>query len=288
MTHRRQVVLCAALLWVVVCERSLSQATDPADSVTFNREIAPIVFQNCVVCHHPGGAGPFPLLTYQDVKTHARQIAFVTRTRFMPPWLPAPGDFKFLDERGLTTEQIALIQKWVEQGALQGNAADLPPAPSYTEGWPLGPPDLILKATKPYLLPASGSDRYWNFVLPVPITKTRWLKAVDIHPGQKRLVHHANMLVDRNGSARHMEKELGAGFAGMELSIESETFDPDSHFLFWKPGSMPYAEREGMALRLDPGTDLVLNVHMQTSGKEEQIEPSVGLYFTDAPATRSL
>jgi len=92
-------------------------------------------------------------------------------------------------------------------------------------------------------------------------------------------------LVDREQTARHQEKEPGAGFAGMELTIESEVFDPDSHFLFWKPGSVPYVEPDGMALRLDKNTDLILNTHLQPSGKPESIQPTLGLYFTDKPAT---
>jgi len=178
------------------------------------------------------------------------------------------------------------VQKWVEQGAKEGEVRDRPPPPAFTSGWQLGEPDLVLRADKPYMLPASGDDRYWNFVLPVPIDKTRWVKAVEIRPADKRLVHHANMLVDRTRSARSMESEPGAGFGGMEISLESEAFDPDSHFLFWKPGSVPYVEPDGLALRIDPGTDFVLNLHLQPSGKAEPIQPSVGLYFTDTPATR--
>jgi tetratricopeptide (TPR) repeat protein len=262
-----------------------SSSSSAKEKVTFNRDIAPIIFQNCSTCHRPGEAGPFPLLTYDDVKSHARQIAFVTRTGFMPPWLPAPGEFKFAEERRLTAHQISLIQRWVEQGAARGNAADLPPSPRFTEGWPLGPPEIILKAEKPFVLPAGGSDRYWNFVLRLPINETRWLKAIDIRPGDKRLVHHANVLVDRDGAALRMEKVPGAGFGGMEINLESETFDPDSHFLFWKPGSVPYTEPDGMALRLDAGNILLLNLHLQPSGKEELIEPRIGLYFTDQPAS---
>ena len=99
---------------------------------------------------------------------------------------------------------------------LQGKPSDLPPKPRFVEGWQLGQPDLILKAEKPYMLPASGRDQYWNFILPVPIYETRWVRAVEIHPGDKRLVHHANVLVDRYETARRMEKERGAGFGGME------------------------------------------------------------------------
>jgi tetratricopeptide (TPR) repeat protein/mono/diheme cytochrome c family protein len=261
-------------------------AAGAADSpVTFNRDIAPIVFHYCASCHRPGEAGPFPLLTYDDVKKHGNQIAAVTTTRFMPPWLPEPQALKFADERRLSNEQIALIRKWVEQGMPQGNPADLPPKPQFEKGWQLGKPDLIVRAAKPFQLPASGIDTYWNFILPIPITESRWVKAVEIRPGDKRLVHHANILVDRLELSRKMETHPGAGFGGMEIRIESELFDPDSHFLFWKPGTVPYVEPDGMALRLDKGTDLVLNTHLQPSGKPETIEPSIGIYFTDKPAT---
>ncbi len=261
-----------------------SESGSTGQHVTFDRDIAPIMFHNCADCHHAGGAGPFSLLTYQDVKEHARQIAVVTRTRFMPPWLPEPGKLKFADELRLSDQEIATIQEWVQEGAVEGAASDLPARPEFVGGWELGKPDLVLTARKPFILPASGSDQYWNFILPVPISQTRWLKSIEIKPGQKRLIHHANILVDRTQASRAREKTPGAGFGGMEIRLESETFDPDSHFLFWKPGTIPYVEPDGMALRLDKGTDLILNMHMQPSGKSEVILPSVGLYFTDRPA----
>jgi Tfp pilus assembly protein PilF len=252
---------------------------------TFNRDIAPIAFRNCAPCHHSGEAGPFALLTYADVKSHARQIALVTSKRIMPPWLPEPGELKFADELRLSDEEIATIQTWVDQGEIEGNPGDLPPQPTFASGWQLGKPDVIARATKPYQLPANGSDSYWNFVFRTPVHRAQWLRAIEIRPGDKRLVHHANVLVDREESGRRLEKEPGAGFSGMELTIESEAFDPDGHFLFWKPGSPPYVEPDGMALHLDKGTDLVLNTHFQPSGKSELIQPTLGLYFTDKPAT---
>lgn len=259
-------------------------ATDP--QVTFNRDIAPILFHSCAMCHRPGESGPFPLLTYKDAKSHARQIAAVTQSRFMPPWLPDPGDYKFADDMRLSDTEVALIARWVEQGAVEGVPAELPKKPEFVEGWQMGRPDLIVKAEKPFLLPASGNDQYWNFIFRTPVKKTMWLKGMEVRPGDKRVVHHANVLVDRMQSARAQESAPGAGFGGMEIKIESEAFDPDSHFLFWKPGTLPYSEPEGMALRLDAGTDLVLNIHLQPSGKPEWIQPSLGLYFTDHPATR--
>src|SRR6267378_1503846 len=255
-----------------------------AQQATFNRDIAPIVFRYCAPCHRPGEAGPFPLLTYADAKAHARQIAVVVSKRFMPPWLPEPQEFGFADELRLSEEQIALIQKWVEQGAVEGVPTDLPPAPQFVPGWQLGRPDEILEAEKPYTLPASGSDIYWNFIFRTPVDRTRWLKAIEIRPGDKPVVHHANILVDRNQSARRLEPEPRGGFPGMELKIESETFDPDSHFLFWKPGTVPRPEPKGIPLRLDKDTDLVLNMHLQPSGKPEKVQPNLGLYFTEQPA----
>ena len=280
-----------ALALAAVAARQAESArkvrSGPADSntqVTFNRDIAAIIFHNCSQCHHPGEAGPFSLLTYADVKSHGRQIAFVTQKRIMPPWLPDPGDTNFTDELRLSDEQILMIQRWVDQGEMEGNPGDLPPKPTYAAGWQLGKPDVIVRAEKPYMLPASGSDSYWNFVFRTPVHQSKWLKAIEIRPGDKRLVHHANVLVDREESGRRLENEPGAGFGGMELIIESEAFDPDSHFLFWKPGSPPYVEPDGMALRLDKTTDLILNTHLQPSGKAELIQPTLGLYFTDKPA----
>jgi len=281
-----------ALAGVVVplLARPTGSARSPAQNtpaqVTFDRDIAPIIFHSCAACHRPGEAAPFSLLTYSDVKRHARQIADVTESRAMPPWLPEPQPLKFADEQRLSKAEIDRVAKWVEQGAVEGDPKDLPPTPTFVEGWRLGKPDLILTATKPFTLPPSGTDTYWNFIFPLPIERTRWVKAIEIRPGDKRYVHHANILVDRAEEARQRETEPGAGFGGMEIRSESQVFDPDSHLLFWKPGTIPAPEPEGMALRLDTGTDLILNTHLQPSGKPEVIQPSIGLYFTDKPATK--
>ncbi len=274
-------LLCAGV-WLAFFAGSTATLT--ASPVTFNRDIAPILYDNCASCHHPGESAPFSLLTYQDAKAHARQIVAVTKSRFMPPWLPEPGDFHFADERRLTAEQIRTLAQWVADGVPEGDPRERRATPHFDNGWQLGPPDLVLKAKRPYSLPPSGSDTYWNFILPVPVEGERWVKAIEIRPGDKRLVHHANIMLDRLESARAMEKVPGAGFAGMELRVESEAFDPDSHFLFWKPGSVPKFQPDDMALRISKGTDLLLNMHLQPSGKPESIQPSIGLYFTDRPA----
>ena len=261
-------------------------------SVTFTHDIAPILRQNCVSCHRPGESGPFPLLGYDDAKKHARQIATVTTSRFMPPWLPEPGHGDFEGERRLTDVQIKTIADWVHAGAPEGAGAPemersetpaLAPAPA---DWQLGPPDLVLNAAQPFSLPAEGPDVFWNFVFRLDLTAPRYIRAVEIRAGGKRLVHHANLIVDRMNSARRLEPKPGAGFAGMDLNIQYSVFDPPGHFVFWKPGSSPYIEPDGFAWRLQPGNDLVLNAHLQPSGKPEIVQPSIGLYFTDKAPTQ--
>jgi len=292
-SYTRFAFFCSALSVAALCasERLRTHAAPKASSVevrgiTFNRDIAPVVFRTCAPCHHPGEAGPFSLLTYGDVKSHARQIRDVTQKRIMPPWLPEPGEWKFTDDLHLTPEEIALFQKWVEAGMPEGVPATLPPVPHFNPGWHLGEPDLILHTDSSLEVPASGSDVYWNFIFRLPLEKTRWVKAIEIRPGERRLVHHANLIVDRSQSSRRQEKSPGSGFPGMELQIESEAFDPDGHFLFWKPGTIPEPEPQGMALRLDPGNDLVLNAHLQPSGKAEKIRPAIGIYFSAEAATK--
>src|ERR1041385_240237 len=214
-----------------------------ATLVTFNQQIAPIVYQNCSPCHRPGESAPFSLLTYDDVKRHAAQIAAVTKRRFMPPWLPEPGHGEFAEDRGRTDSEFQSIQDWVKQGARPG-VGRAPQPPKFSDEWQLGTPDLILRASQPYQLGAEGSEIFWNFILPVPITTTRWVKAIEVRPGNARVFHHANVVLDRSRSSRRQERIPGAGFPGMDLNIEEETFDPDGHFLSWKPGSEPVVEPE--------------------------------------------
>jgi Flp pilus assembly protein TadD len=266
-----------------VCCLTFILSANGASPVTFNQHVAPVVYRYCSPCHRPGEAAPFSLLSYDDAKRHAAQIAAVTRRRFMPPWLPEPGHGDFAEERRLTDAQIQLIQDWVKQGEPLGPAAGAPQPPKFHDEWQLGTPDLVLRVTQPYQLPADGQEIFWNFILPVPITATRWVRAIEVRPGNPRVFHHANVIVDRSRSSRRQERTPGAGFPGMDLAVEEETFDPDGHFLSWKPGSEPVVEPDGMAWRADPGMDLLLNVHLRPTGKPETVAPMIGLYFTSQP-----
>jgi tetratricopeptide (TPR) repeat protein len=258
----------------------------PAPTPTFTHDIAPILRHNCVSCHRAGESGPFPLVTYEDAKKRARLIVTVTSSRFMPPWLPEPGHGDFEEELRLTDAQIKAIGDWAKAGAPEGEPSETPVLPPVPEDWQLGPPDLILKAAQPFALPAEGPDVFWNFVFRPDLKSPRYVRAVEIRAGGKRLVHHANLIVDRMNSARKLEPKPGAGFAGMDVDIQYSVFDPPGHFTFWKPGSATYVEPDGFAWRLQPGNDLVLNAHLQPSGKPELVEPSIGLYFTDKAPTQ--
>lgn len=256
---------------------------------TWSHQIAPILYKNCATCHHPGGAGPFSLLTYDDARRWSAQILTVTQSRFMPPWLPEPGYGDFADNRRLSADDLEQIKRWVHAGMPQGIAAEAPAPPKYTSEWELGPPDLILTAPESFTVPADGQDLFRNFIYPVDITRTRYVRAVEILPGNARVVHHANILIDRTAELRGQHSnDWRAGIAGMEFEIGAgERFDPDSHFLFWKPDTPAVVEPPGMPWRLDTGNDLILNTHLKPTGRVETVQPRIGLYFTDEPPTHT-
>ena len=295
MTRRSHLVIIAAtILTFFACSARASHAqvhhdTAAANPPTWSHQIAPILYNNCTTCHHPGGAGPFSLLTYDDARRWSAQILTVTQSRFMPPWLPEPGYGDFADNRRLSAEDLANIKRWVNAGMPEGIAAEAPPAPKYTSEWQLGPPDLILTAPESFTVPADGQDLFRNFIYPVNVTRTRYVRAVEILPGNARVVHHANILIDRTAELRRQHStDWRAGIPGMELEIGSgDRFDPDSHFLFWKPDTPAVVEPPGMPWRIDPGNDLILNTHLKPTGRVETVEPRIGLYFTDTPPTRA-
>jgi len=259
----------------------------PSGSVTFNKDIAPIIFQHCAICHHPGQAAPFALLTYADVKKRAEQIAEVTQRRFMPPWLPEPGHVRYLGERLLTAQELGLIQQWAEEGAIEGPPGDLPPAPRWTNHWQLGTPDLVIEMPEPFAVPAEGKDIYRNFAIPIPLAAARHVDAVEFRPGNPKVVHHAAMRLDRTRYSRRLDdKDPGPGFAGMSLPETTEV--PSGDFLNWQPGKLPYRAPPGLGWTLEPDTDFVLQLHLHPTGKPEEVRSEIGFYFTErAPAHKT-
>jgi tetratricopeptide (TPR) repeat protein len=255
------------------------------EAITFNKDIAPLVFERCATCHRPQGAAPFSVLTYASVRQHVSQIAALTRSRIMPPWRAESEYGGFIGQHPLTDAEIDVIQQWFAQGATEGDPHDLPPAPKLTEGWQLGKPDLIVRLPEPYALRADGTDVFRIFVIPLPVDTVRYVTGLEFHPGNDRVVHHANIRTDRTPTSRHLDEDDPApGYDGL---IARTAMYPDGHFLGWTPGQVAPLLPKGLAWRLDPGTDLVVEIHMQPSGKPEDVQPSIGLFFGSDPPERT-
>lgn len=266
-----------------------AQSTPPAPrsvrEVTFTRDIAPIIFTSCVSCHRRGGPAPFSLATYDDVRRRAAQIAEVTSSRFMPPWKVEPGVGHFVGQHPLTEQQIALIGAWVRSGTRQGQAQHLPPMPAWPDGWLLGRPDLIVKPAGSFTLQAQQADAFRIFAIRVPVARRTYVRGIEFHPGNARVVHHANIRIDRTSATRQLdEADPLPGYDGlMPRSAEY----PSGHFLGWTPGQVAPLVSPELAWTLEPGSDLVVQLHLQPSGAVEQVQPEIGFFFSDQPPART-
>jgi Flp pilus assembly protein TadD len=292
---------------VVICFLTACQtpARDPSQGeaaprvVTYNKDIAPILHQHCATCHRPIDGGearqrlpdgvgelcvagaPFSLLEYQNAHRHAREIADATRARVMPPWLPAPGHGEFVNERRLRDDQIALIERWVAQGAPEGDPADKRPPPAFADGWQLGTPDLVLTSPDAFTLRAAERELFRNFVVPVSTSETRYVRAVEFRAGNPRVLHHANVALDPTRASRALDRaDAGPGFAAMPEDLVQNVFG-------WSPGKVPVFEPADTAWTLEQGSDLVVQLHLVSSGTTETVQPAIGLFFASTPPTRT-
>lgn len=253
--------------------------------VTFNRDVAPIVYAQCAACHRAGETAPFPLLTYEDVRKRAKQVVEVTTGRVMPPWKAEAqeGHPPFLGERRLTDAQIAVLRTWLEQGAVQGDPADAPDPPRFAAGWQLGEPDLIVRMPEAYTVPAEGRDIYRSFIVPVEIPWGKYVRAVEFRPGNPKVVHHAVLTTMPNVDARKLQaaepKGNGPGFA-TGLVAPGERL-PGSLGI-WAPGKESIPLPDGYAMKWPGGSELLVQLHLHPSGKPELEQLWIGIYLTDA------
>lgn len=272
-------------LGVVTAGLLYSGTTDNAGGVpTFNKDIAPILYQNCSNCHRAGEVAPFPLLTYKDAAKRADQIAAITQARVMPPWKARRGYGDFLDERRLTDQQIATIRDWATHGAPEGDANLKPVPPKFPDGWLGGQPDQVFKMVQPYSVPAEGPDVFRCFVLPLNAAEDEYVKMTEFRPGNPRVVHHAILFLDSSGEARKKETIPGQGYS----CVGGPGLDITGALGGWAPGAQPAADRQGVAHTVKKGSDVVLQIHYHLDGKPELDQSSLGVTFAKTPPTKGL
>jgi hypothetical protein len=281
------------------------------DQPTFVDDVAPIVFNNCTTCHRPGEAAPFSLTNYQETKSRGRLIASMTANGKMPPWKAAPSDFAFKNERHLTEDQKAVLQRWVANGMPEGDRQKTPALPTFTAGWQLGTPDLVVKMPEPFSVPADGPDIYRNFVVPLNLAEDRWVRAVDFRPSARAVVHHSLFFLDATGGARVRDAEdplpgfdgsMGLGGRGFlpggagrgargaaaaapqAVGVDAGVLDRLAGGLGgWALGGRARELPAGLAFFVPKGADLILSTHFHPSGKQEHEASTVGIYFADKP-----
>ncbi len=253
---------------------------------TYARDVAPIIQQNCQECHRPGQVGPFPLETYEQARKRASDIAAVVDDRTMPPWKANPHvGPKFRDVRTLSEADIDTIITWVENDAPQGNPAEAPPAPKFSDEWELGTPDLVLDLGADYEVPASGEDIYRCFVAPTGLTEDKYVSAVEFRAGNRSVVHHMLAYVDVSGKARERDQsDPGPGY-----SCFGGPGDPIHGGLGgWAPGNRPSFLDEGVGRSLPAKSDVIIQVHYHTRGKAETDRSKIGIYFAKKPVKQVL
>jgi hypothetical protein len=248
---------------------------------TFSHDVAPILYKQCVSCHRPGGVGPFSLVTYQEAAKRAGLIATVTTKRYMPPWLP--WEPRFHDERKLSSAEIATLAQWVQAGAPEGVRSETPAPPVFPDGWQLGKPDWEGEMRGAFEVPAEGPDLYRCFVIPSAVQHDAWVRALDIRPGNPRVVHHVLLFQDLTGTAR--QRDTGQGYT----CFGTPGFLPARGLGGWTPGSQGMRMPEGIPELLHTRADLVLQVHYHPTGRPESDRTRVALYFTaQKPARKAL
>lgn len=267
-------------------EPPAAAAGDATDTPTYSRDIAPLLQTHCQECHRPGGIGPFALNDYETARRWANDIAHFTATRQMPPWKATPGFGDLAGARHLPQETIDQFAAWVRGGTPEGNPSDLPPPREFTGDWKLGrEPDLVLDAPE-YTLGADGPDEYRCFVIPTQLADDRYVTALEVRPGNPRVVHHVLTFLDGNGRARELDRRhdgpgyvTSAGFPG---------FLPTGNLGGWAPGMQVRELPEGIVRLLPVGADVVVQVHYHRSGRVETDRTQIGLYFSRTPPQRAV
>jgi len=260
---------------------------------TYAHDVAPILQNHCIECHRPGQVAPFSLTTYKDAAAWAPDIVRYTQNGTMPPWKPAPGYGAFVGEHHyvLTAAEKEVLVKWAKAGAPAGDLSKTPPMPHYPSGWELGKPDLVFHSDQPYHVAADGDDVYRNFIIDPHFTHDAWVRAVEVHPDARAVVHHVIIYVDglhlSPAVSEKYHKEHPNDHEPGYTSFGGPGFVPTGFLGGWAPGNAPQFAPPGVAMCIPKGALLVLQVHYHKNGVPQTDQTSFGLYLAKEPVHKN-
>lgn len=263
--------LCAGLIVLPI------MLVAQAPPVTFHADVAPVLQKRCQGCHRPGEAAPFSMLTYKDARPWASAMKRAVVSRQMPPWHAEPSIGHFANDRRLSASEIETIVRWADGGAPEGDPAKAPAPLAFLEGWNIGQPDRIFEMPEPFQVPADGTIDYQWIVLPTGLDKDMWIEGLEVRPGDRSVVHHVIAFYRKPGSKWLADAKPGVPTP--KGSGDSEAGMSDGAIGGYVPGLPPDRLRPGRALLLPAGSDLVLQMHYNATGRAASDRTKVGVVF---------
>jgi len=268
-----------------------------AQTPTFSKDVAPILQKHCQECHRPGEIGPMPLLSYAEARPWAKSIKEAVVSRRMPPWHADSHFGKFSNDRSLTQAEINTLVGWVDGGVPQGNAQDAPPAREFTDGWQIGKPDLVLDTGVDFQVPAQGTIEYTHFVVPTGFIEDKWIKEIEVRPGNKAVVHHVVLYSRPKGSQFMADAKPGMPYVPPNAGQAPRQRPPQSDranlyginggayemAAVYVPGGIAYRTLPGQARLIPAGADLIFEIHYTANGKDGVDRSKVGMIFAKEP-----
>ena len=280
---------------ILLCATLRAETTPP----TFHKDIEPLLQDRCQSCHHPGDIAPMSLLTYQDARKWSKAIKQNVALRKMPPWYADPSAHQqYQNDKSLSAAEIQLIRSWVDAGSPEGNPQDAPPARDFPDGWNIGKPDFIVQMSKPYAIPASGTIEYTYIIIPTNFKHDVWVRAAEIRPSTRAVMHHSILFIRTPGSKWLAEYPKNQPFVpkprpgtdgrSSDGDRTEEGSLADEWLATYVPGQRPFLLPEDTGFLIKAGSDFVLQIHYTANGKATEDLTRIGLVFSRGlPAKRA-